>query len=167
MQKLLHNDHRDNILSQNDLNKILNKIRKNKNIVFTNGCFDILHAGHLRYLTEAKKQGDILIVGVNSDESVIRLKGSKRPIVSLPNRMEMLAGLKSVDFVTSFEEDTPLNLITLLLPDFLVKGGDWGADSIIGSDVVIANGGEVKSLNFEVGYATTNIVEEIISKYCP
>lgn len=135
-------------------------------IVFTNGCFDILHIGHLRYLEEAKKLGDILVVGVNSDESVKRLKGEKRPINKLSERMEMLAGLKPVDYVTYFEEDTPYNLIKLLMPDILVKGGDWKVDAIVGSDIVLNNKGEVLSLNFEENFATTNIIEEVIRKYC-
>lgn len=135
-------------------------------IVFTNGCFDILHIGHLRYLEEAKKLGDILVVGVNSDESVKRLKGEKRPINKLSERMEMLAGLKPVDYVTYFEEDTPYNLIKLLMPDILVKGGDWKVDAIVGSDLVLNNKGEVLSLNFEENFSTTNIIEEVIRKYC-
>lgn len=166
MQSNLFN-YRENILSPEKLKNLLNIDRTSRKIVFTNGCFDILHTGHLRYLSEARKQGDLLIVGVNSDASVIRLKGDKRPIISLDDRMEMLAGLKPVDYVTWFEEDTPYNLIKHLMPDYLVKGGDWSADSIVGSDIVIANGGEVKSLNFEDGYATTNIVDDILSKYCP
>jgi rfaE bifunctional protein nucleotidyltransferase chain/domain len=156
----------DIILSPEKLKSILQKFCKNETVVFTNGCFDILHTGHLRYLQEAKKQGDILIVGVNSDASVSRLKGNKRPIIKLQDRMEMLAGLKPVDFVTFFEEDTPYNLIKTLIPDILVKGGDWKAEDIVGSDIVLSNGGQVKSLNFEDGYATTNIVGEIIKKYC-
>jgi rfaE bifunctional protein nucleotidyltransferase chain/domain len=155
---------RERVLSPDRLKDRLNDI--NGKVVFTNGCFDILHIGHLRYLEEAKKLGDILVVGVNSDNSVKRLKGEKRPINKLNERMEMLAGLKPVDYVTYFEEDTPYNLIKLLVPDILVKGGDWKVDEIVGSDIVLDNGGEVFSLNFEENFATTNIIEEVIRKYC-
>ncbi|MBC7197588.1 MAG: D-glycero-beta-D-manno-heptose 1-phosphate adenylyltransferase [Deferribacterales bacterium] len=155
---------RERVLSPDRLKDRLNDI--NGKVVFTNGCFDILHIGHLRYLEEAKKLGDILVVGVNSDDSVKRLKGEKRPINKLNERMEMLAGLKPVDYVTYFEEDTPYNLIKLLVPDILVKGGDWKVDEIVGSDIVLDNGGEVFSLNFEENFATTNIIEEVIRKYC-
>ncbi len=154
------------ILSPVEIKNITDNNFKNKKIVFTNGCFDILHSGHLRYLFEAKKQGNILIVAVNSDESVKRLKGTKRPIVPLKDRMEMLAGLKPVDFVTWFEEDTPYEIIKIIQPDILVKGGDWSVETIVGYDIVTQNGGEVKSLNFENGYSTTNIVDEIIERYC-
>jgi rfaE bifunctional protein nucleotidyltransferase chain/domain len=154
------------ILQANSLRKTIETKFKNKKVVFTNGCFDILHSGHLKYLFNAKNLGDILIVAVNSDDSVKRLKGKKRPIVSLKDRMEMLAGLKPVDFVTWFEEDTPYNIIKILKPNILVKGGDWPIEKIVGHDIVIKNGGEVKSLNFEEGYSTTNIVEEIIKRHC-
>lgn len=155
---------RERVLSPEKLKERLKDI--DGKIVFTNGCFDILHLGHLRYLEEAKKLGDILVVGVNSDESVKRLKGEKRPINKLSERMEMLAGLKPVDYVTYFEEDTPYNLIKLLMPDILVKGGDWKVDEIVGSDIVLNKKGEVLSLNFEESFATTNIIEEVIRKYC-
>ncbi|UOD35448.1 D-glycero-beta-D-manno-heptose 1-phosphate adenylyltransferase [Deferribacteraceae bacterium V6Fe1] len=155
---------RERVLSPERLKDKLKDIKGK--VVFTNGCFDILHIGHLRYLEEAKKLGDILVVGVNSDDSVKRLKGEKRPINKLNERMEMLAGLKPVDYVTYFEEDTPYNLIKLLIPDILVKGGDWKVEQIVGSDIVLNNGGEVLSLNFEENFATTNIIGEVIRKYC-
>ncbi len=136
---------------------------KNKKIVFTNGCFDILHVGHLRYLMEAKKLGDVLVVGLNSDESVARLKGPERPICPEAERMEMLLGLKSVDYVFLFSEDTPEDLICQIKPDILCKGGDWDKSKIIGSTFVESYGGKVKSLNFEIGHSTTNIVEKILS----
>ena len=132
-------------------------------VVFTNGCFDILHIGHLRYLEEAKRQGDLLVVGVNSDSSVRELKGPERPIVPEDERREMLLGLKPVDYVAVFEEETHLELIRYLLPNVLVKGGDWSVDQIVGSDVVLANGGEVKSLTFVDGHSTTDIVGKIKS----
>ncbi|MGB9730757.1 MULTISPECIES: D-glycero-beta-D-manno-heptose 1-phosphate adenylyltransferase [Calditerrivibrio] len=154
------------IIDRNDVKPFFSILRKEQKIVFTNGCFDILHIGHIKYLTEAKRLGDILVVGVNSDESVKRLKGEKRPINNLSERMYMLDALKSVDFVTYFEEDTPYNLIKDIMPHFLVKGGDWKVDQIVGSDIVLSNGGDVLSLNFEEGFATTNIIEEIIKRYC-
>lgn len=154
------------ILSPQKLREILTKNHSGEKVVFTNGCFDILHSGHLRYLYEAKKQGDILIVAANSDDSVKRLKGEKRPLIPLKDRMEMLAGLKPVDFVTWFEKNTPFEIIKILMPDVLVKGGDWPVESIVGHEIVLQNNGEVKSLNFEEGYSTTNVVEEIIKRYC-
>lgn len=149
-----------------ELKQFLNKNFPDAKIVFTNGCFDILHIGHVRYLKASKKLGDILVVALNSDNSVKRLKGDKRPINNLLNRMEMMNALKPVDFVTSFEEDTPYEIIKILKPKVLVKGGDWAPEMIVGADIVLENNGEVKSLNFEDGYATTNIVEEIIKRYC-
>jgi len=130
-------------------------------IVMTNGCFDILHAGHVMYLEQAKALGDKLIVAVNDDDSVKRLKGSDRPINSLERRMEVLSGLSSVDFVVSFSEDTPARLICKILPDVLVKGGDWQVQQIAGADCVIKAGGKVEVLDFEEGLSTTKIVEKI------
>jgi len=138
-------------------------LEKNKNnrIVFTNGCFDILHKGHVSYLSEARKLGDVLLVGVNSDASVKRLKGSERPINNEHDRAFVLSQLKSVDFTEIFSEDTPLNLILKVKPHVLVKGGDWRIDQIVGAKEVIANGGEVFSLNFVDGYSTTSIIKKI------
>jgi rfaE bifunctional protein nucleotidyltransferase chain/domain len=149
-------------LSDNDTSFL--KSVTGKKIVFTNGCFDILHAGHVSYLNEAKDQGDILVVGLNSDASVKRLKGSERPINNESNRKFVLENLKSIDLVVIFEEDTPLNLIKSILPNVLVKGGDWKPDQIVGSDVVLQNGGEVKSLSFVEGESTTNIINKVKSK---
>jgi rfaE bifunctional protein nucleotidyltransferase chain/domain len=134
---------------------------KGKRIVFTNGCFDILHRGHVTYLAEAKKLGDLLVIGLNSDESVKRLKGPQRPINNENDRQYVLSQLKSVDFVEIFNEDTPLNLILKVLPNILVKGGDWKIDQIVGAREVIANGGDVFSLNFVDGYSTTSIIHKI------
>ena len=134
-------------------------------IVFTNGCFDLLHVGHVSYLEEAKKLGDRLVVAINSDDSVKKLKGTNRPIVNQYDRMKVIAGLASVDFVTVFDGDTPYDLINLIMPDVLVKGGDWAIDQIVGSDVVLANGGVVKSLKFIEGSSTTNIEQKIILGY--
>jgi D-glycero-beta-D-manno-heptose 1-phosphate adenylyltransferase len=134
---------------------------KNKKIVFTNGCFDILHKGHVSYLAEAKKLGDVLLIGVNSDASVKRLKGPERPINNELDRSYVLSQLKSVDFTEIFTEDTPLNLILKVKPHILVKGGDWKIHQIVGGKEVIANGGEVYSLNFVDGYSTTSIIKKI------
>lgn len=132
----------------------------NKKVVFTNGCFDILHKGHVTYLNEAKRQGDMLVVGLNSDLSVKRLKGKKRPINKELDRKFVLENLKAVDKVIIFTEDTPLNLILELKPNVLVKGGDWSVDQIVGGKEVLSWGGEVKSLNFIDGYSTTKIIEK-------
>lgn len=132
-----------------------------KRIVFTNGCFDILHRGHVTYLAEARKLGDLLIIGLNSDASVKRLKGPERPINNEGDRQYVLSQLKSVDFVEIFTDDTPLELIKKINPKVLVKGGDWKIDQIVGAEEVIANGGDVFSLNFVDGYSTTNIIHKI------
>ncbi len=132
-----------------------------KRIVFTNGCFDILHRGHVTYLAEARKLGDLLFIGLNSDASVKRLKGPERPINNEADRQYVLSQLKSVDFVEIFTDDTPLELIKKVNPKVLVKGGDWKIDQIVGAKEVIANGGDVFSLNFVDGYSTTNIIHKI------
>jgi len=131
-----------------------------KKIVFTNGCFDLLHIGHVTYLEEAKRQGDVLIVGINTDASVRILKGPTRPIQNENDRSQILAALKAVDHTILFSEDTPLNLIKKIKPDVLVKGGDWKIEQIVGSDFVMSYGGEVKSLNFVNGKSTTAIIEK-------
>jgi D-beta-D-heptose 7-phosphate kinase/D-beta-D-heptose 1-phosphate adenosyltransferase len=132
-----------------------------KTVVFTNGCFDIIHAGHIEYLQQAKSLGDILIIGLNSDDSVRRLKGPARPINKAEDRITVLSALEMVDFVVVFEQDTPLTLISLIIPDFLVKGGDWKTDKIVGSELVLASGGVVKSLPFKKGYSTSEILEKL------
>lgn len=133
-------------------------------IVFTNGCFDILHYGHLHYLAAARDVGDRLVVGLNSADSVRRLKGPNRPINDELTRTHLLAALEVVDAVVVFESDTPLELIALIQPDFLVKGGDWRPEQIVGSDIVLARGGQVLSLPFVQGYSTTNIEQKILSR---
>lgn len=140
------------------------KKNKGKKIVFTNGCFDILHLGHVEYLNEAKAQGDLLIVGLNSDKSVRELKGEDRPINNEQDRSAMLLNLKAVDCVQIFTEQTPLEIIKLIKPDVLVKGGDWKPEQIVGSDFVISNGGTVKSLMFKHGYSTSNLIEAVQGK---
>lgn len=143
-----------------ELDSFLEK-NKGKKIVFTNGCFDILHRGHVTYLTEAKKLGDLLVVGLNSDASVKRLKGPERPINNETDRQYVLSQLKAVDFVEIFTEDTPLSLIMKIKPKVLVKGGDWKIDQIVGGKEVISEGGEVFSLNFVDGYSTTSLIHKI------
>lgn len=132
-----------------------------KKIVFTNGCFDILHRGHVTYLNEASRLGDLLFIGLNSDASVKRLKGESRPINNERDRQFVLENLKAVSIVEIFEEDTPLELIRSVNPNVLVKGGDWKPEQIVGSDFVIENGGEVKSLNFVDGHSTTSTIDKI------
>ena len=130
-------------------------------IVFTNGCFDILHFGHVHYLLEAKKLGDILVVGLNSDDSVRRLKGPTRPINGEKERAFVLASLAFVDYITLFEEDTPENLIKVVQPDVLVKGGDYTIDQIVGADFVMQHGGTVTTIPFVEGYSSTQIIEQL------
>ncbi len=132
-----------------------------KKIVFTNGCFDILHYGHVHYLAQARAQGDKLVIGLNSKASVRRLKGEHRPINDDETRLYLLASLQYVDAVVVFEEDTPRNLIKLVEPDVLVKGGDYTIETIVGADIVLERGGEVKSLSFVEGYSTTGIEEKL------
>ena len=133
----------------------------NKKIVFTNGCFDIIHAGHVQYLEDARALGDVLIVGMNSDSSVKIIKDSSRPIISEEERAIVVSGLSSVSYIIFFEEDTPYNLIKKIMPNVLVKGGDWKPKDIVGSDIVSATGGEVKSLMFRNGISTTEIINRI------
>lgn len=129
-------------------------------VVFTNGCFDILHVGHVRYLQQAKSLGKFLVVGVNSDASVQRLKGPTRPIQNENDRAEILAALASVDFVVIFDQETPEELIRAIRPGVLVKGGDWKPESIVGGSFVLSYGGQVKSLQFVEGKSTTKIIEK-------
>lgn len=136
-----------------------------KKVVFTNGCFDLLHPGHVRYLQQARALGDSLIVALNSDRSVRELKGEKRPILTEAERSEVMAALACVDFVTVFDEPTPREIISALLPDILVKGGDWGIDSIIGREEVEAAGGKVMSLAFVEGCSTTDVIDRIAQRY--
>ena len=130
-------------------------------VVFTNGCFDLLHPGHVKYLEEAKSWGDYLVVAVNSDESVKRLKGSDRPVMGERSRCEVLAGLHCVDFVTTFSEDTPKEIIDELLPGVLVKGGDWPKNQIVGRETVEKHGGMVMNIKFEAGFSTTGVIRKI------
>lgn len=139
--------------------------REQKSVVFTNGVFDILHRGHVDYLSKAKALGDILIVGLNSDASVKRIKGELRPIVRQEDRAFVLAGLASVDAVCLFEEDTPFNIISAIVPDTLVKGADYTLDTIVGRDVVESAGGSVRTIEFVPDRSTTSIVDTIIQRF--
>jgi len=142
--------------------KALSNQRPRKKVVFTNGCFDILHYGHIKYLKSARSRGDILVVGLNSDASVKKLKGDKRPINTQKERAEILAALESVDHVVIFSQDTPYKLIKSLKPDVLVKGGDWKKEKIVGADIVLANGGKCLSLPYVKDRSTTNTIKKLI-----
>ncbi len=150
------------LLSRETLQVVISDIKKGGlRVVFTNGCFDLLHVGHIRYLKEAKALGDVLVVGLNSDHSVSRLK-PKRPIIPQGLRAEVLMAIDCVDFVTIFDEDTPYELIRTLRPDVLVKGGDWALGEIVGSDLVP----ETHRLRYHMGFSTTQIIEKIKRLYC-
>ncbi|MDP8269382.1 MAG: D-glycero-beta-D-manno-heptose 1-phosphate adenylyltransferase [Candidatus Tenebribacter davisii] len=148
-----------------EISELVSELKaKNKKIVFTNGCFDILHAGHVQYLAEAKNLGDILILGLNSDYSVKRLKGNDRPINSENERAIVLSALSSVSYIVKFNEDTPYMLIDHIKPDILVKGGDWKVEDIVGSDIVKLYNGEVKSLSLIKGKSSSDIINKIKEK---
>ena len=138
---------------------------ENKKVVFTNGVFDILHSGHVDYLTKSKALGDILLVGINSDKSVKLIKGNKRPIINELERAYLISSLKPVNYVTLFDEDTPQNLIDDLIPDILVKGADWPLDKIVGKDIVEKNGGKVMTIEFINQQSTSKIIELIVERY--
>ena len=153
----------EKIYSREELKKIIDRLRKEgKKIIFTNGCFDILHVGHTRYLEEAKKQGDVLVLGLNSDDSVRSIKGQKRPVIPENERADVVAALESVDFVTIFPELTPLELIEYLKPDVIVKGGDWKEEQVVGRKSVEKWGGRVIIIPEIKGSSTTNVIEKII-----
>lgn len=155
----------DKIKTQAEMSEIRQKLKKHgKRLVFTNGCFDIIHKGHVMYLEAARELGDALVVGLNSDASVKRLKGESRPVNSELDRAIVLSAMESVSYVVIFGEDTPWELINELTPDVLVKGGDWSIEEIVGSDVVLSAGGEVKSLNYYAGYSTTGIIDKMEKK---
>jgi D-beta-D-heptose 7-phosphate kinase/D-beta-D-heptose 1-phosphate adenosyltransferase len=148
------------------LNKIIKRLKtKGKKIVFTNGCFDILHFGHAKYLKEAKRKGDVLIVGVNSDSSVRKIKGNKRPIINEAHRAGLIAALESVDFVVIFKEETPSRVIKTLKPDILVKGADWAQKDIVGRDFVLRRGGKVYTVKLVKGFSSTNLIKKIAKAF--
>ena len=163
----MKNNSENIILDWNSLKeKILQLKQEGRKVVFTNGCFDLLHAGHVDYLVKAKELGDVLVVGLNSDDSIRRIKGDSRPIVPFAERAFVMANLKPVDFVTEFDEDTPYELIKHLIPDYLVKGADWSDENIVGRDVVLANGGAIKRIEFVIEQSTSNIIKTILEKNC-
>jgi rfaE bifunctional protein nucleotidyltransferase chain/domain len=150
------------ILDRNDLLHVRRQLKaEGKRVVFTNGCFDILHRGHVDYLTKARAQGDVLILGLNTDASVQRLKGPTRPIVEEDDRAAVIAALAVVDYVCLFDEDTPYELIQSLVPDILVKGADWSVNDIVGKDVVEAAGGAVHTIEFLPNHSTSKIIQKI------
>lgn len=160
-------DIQSKILDAGLLARKLERFRKaNKSVVFTNGCFDLLHVGHIRYLTTARQEGDLLVVGLNSDASVKLIKGNQRPIVEQAHRSEILASLQVVDYVTIFNEPDPLKLIQLLKPTILVKGADWSADNIVGADFVKANGGRVVRVPLVKGISSSGIIDRITQRFC-
>jgi len=157
---------KEKIKDKESLRRILEDLKKKgKRVVFTNGCFDLLHIGHIRYLEKAKSLGDILVVGVNSDHSVRGLKGPDRPILPEEERAEILSGLWCVDYVIVFDEPTPLELISSLQPRVLVKGGDWTKETTVGREVVEKSGGEVVILPFVEGSSTSNLIETILERF--
>jgi D-beta-D-heptose 7-phosphate kinase/D-beta-D-heptose 1-phosphate adenosyltransferase len=154
----------EKILSKERLKgELLTLKQEGAKIVFTNGCFDILHAGHVQYLNKAKACGDILVVGLNSDRSVRSIKGTPRPLVPQEDRAYIVVSLKAVDYVTIFDEDTPLQLIEYLEPHILVKGGDWSEDTVVGGRSVVEQGGRVQIIPFVEGKSTTNLIKKILS----
>jgi D-beta-D-heptose 7-phosphate kinase/D-beta-D-heptose 1-phosphate adenosyltransferase len=155
-----------NIKSRKEIKEIRTQLKKEgKKVVFTNGCFDLIHSGHVDYLIKAREMGDVLILGLNTDSSVKKIKGDKRPILKQDERAFILSNLKPVDYVTFFEEDTPAEIINDLIPDILVKGADWAIDKIVGREVVEANGGEVKTVQFVNDQSTSNIIKIIKERF--
>jgi D-glycero-beta-D-manno-heptose 1-phosphate adenylyltransferase len=148
----------------NLLSKLKKEKAKGKKIVFTNGCFDILHVGHVRYLREARSLGDILVVGINSDASVKQLKGPNRPVNKENDRAEVLGALECVQYTSIFRGQTPYSLIGAIRPDYLVKGGDWKKKDIVGADIVESYGGKVISLKFVKGFSTSRVIDKINKK---
>ncbi len=156
----------EKILDRKVLKETVQSLKKGgKKIAFTNGCFELLHVGHVQYLQAARAEGDILVVGVNSDHSVHQIKGPKRPVVPENERAEVLASLACVDFVSLFDEPDPLEIIRALLPDVLVKGADWAEDAIVGRDIVEAHGGRVVRIPLTQGASTTSIIDKILDSY--
>ncbi|MCP4022683.1 MAG: D-glycero-beta-D-manno-heptose 1-phosphate adenylyltransferase, partial [Desulfobacteraceae bacterium] len=153
---------KDKIVTKDRMSLLANDYKKgNKQIVFTNGCFDILHAGHVAYLTEAAQLGDILVLGLNSDVSVKIIKGEKRPVINEDHRAQVVAGLECIDHVVLFDDPDPEDLIKTICPDVLVKGSDWPEDAIVGADFVKHNGGQVHRVKLEPGISTTKIIQRI------
>lgn len=156
----------NNIKSQSEIKLIREQLKQqNKKVVFTNGCFDLIHSGHVDYLVKAKEMGDVLILALNSDLSIRSIKGNKRPILQQEERAFIVSNLKPVDYVTFFDEDTPAEIISDLIPDILVKGADWAIDKIVGREIVETNGGEVKTIKFVNDQSTSKIINIIKERY--
>lgn len=154
------------VVKKDDLIKLRKDWKSsNKKVVFTNGCFDIIHRGHIEYLNKAKALGDVLVVGVNSDYSVRRIKGEKRPVVPENDRAFIVANLTPVDYTCIFDDDTPLNLIQAIVPDILVKGADWDINDVVGKDIVMQAGGKVMTIEFVPNQSTSSIIEHILQRY--
>jgi len=157
---------RKKVVARRTLKRTVDSLKRaGKRVVFTNGCFDLLHVGHVHCLERARRRGDCLVVGINSDGSMEKMKGPRRPIVPENERATMVAALACVDWVTIFEEPDPLALISLLVPDVLVKGSDWKEGEIVGGDVVGAAGGKVVRINLKLGLSTTRLIERILTRY--
>lgn len=155
-----------NIKSKREILLIRNQLKADgKKVVFTNGCFDLIHSGHVDYLVKSKEMGDVLILALNSDSSIKRIKGDKRPILKQDERAFIVSNLKPVDYVIFFDEDTPAEIIKDLIPDVLVKGADWTIDKIVGREIVETNGGEVKTIKFVNDQSTSNIIKIIKDRY--
>jgi D-beta-D-heptose 7-phosphate kinase/D-beta-D-heptose 1-phosphate adenosyltransferase len=154
------------IKTRAEIKKIRTQLKSDgKKVVFTNGVFDLIHAGHVDYLVKAKQLGDVLILALNTDSSVKRIKGNKRPILKQDERAFIVSNLKPVDYVTFFEDDTPAEIISDLIPDVLVKGADWAMDKIVGREIVESNGGEVKTIEFVNQQSTSNVINIIKERY--
>ncbi|MCK4661971.1 MAG: D-glycero-beta-D-manno-heptose 1-phosphate adenylyltransferase [Bacteroidales bacterium] len=152
------------IISWESLKKEIEVIKRNKKkIVFTNGCFDLIHRGHIKYLAEASDFGDVFIIGLNTDKSINRIKGNKRPIKDELTRALLLASFMFVDFVVLFDQDTPYELIKLIKPDILIKGSDYNVNEIVGGDIIIENGGQIKTIEFLKAYSSTKLINKIIN----
>ena len=155
------------IKSTEELKSIVGRLKNaGRRIGFTNGCFDILHAGHVLYLAKARQLVDVLIVGLNSDSSIKQIKGPNRPINNQNDRAIVLAALESVDYIAIFDEPTPIRLIKTITPDILFKGADWKGKTVVGADFVIENGGKVEFIDYLEGRSTTNMIERIVDVYC-
>jgi rfaE bifunctional protein nucleotidyltransferase chain/domain len=156
----------DKVRSVEALKRIRDRLRRQgKTVVFTNGCFDLLHGGHIHLFRTAKRQGDVLIVALNTDASVRRLKGPSRPVFPLRERFEILSAIGDIDYLTSFSEETPQKMIAALVPDVLVKGGDWGPGEIVGKKDVEAAGGKVVRVPYLKGHSSTNIIRKILKSF--
>lgn len=154
------------VLSIEEMKSVRESLRlQKKKVVFTNGVFDLIHRGHIEYLSKAKALGDVLIVGINSNASVNRIKGDKRPIVTENDRAFIVANFTPVDYVCLFDQDTPLNLISAIVPDILVKGADWKVETIVGKDVVEKAGGKVMTIDFVPDRSTTSIIDRILERF--